>query len=147
MIFATNEAHCLKIARNKGPLIGYNAHAKCTCQLYKLFVIARLHNTTGCPIQPVVKHNRLHTVNKHPTGCTTGWMFIYTIQSVVQPVVQPVGQPVVLCKWGTVSQKKGATLSMAITLSILDWFPKKNRSRIDKVIAMDRVAPLFWLTV
>jgi len=42
--------------------------------------------------------NRLHRVNKHPTGSqtgcttglTTGWMFVYTIQPVVQPFVKPV---------------------------------------------------------
>ena len=26
---------------------------------------------------------RLHRVNKHPTGCTTDWMFVYTIPPVV----------------------------------------------------------------
>jgi len=48
-------------------------------------------------------HNRLdnylHLVNKHPTGLTTGWMFVYTIQPVVQPVVKPVWQPVVIPVW------------------------------------------------
>jgi len=42
--------------------------------------------------------NRLHRVNKHPTGCQTSctaglatcWMFVYTMQPVVQTFVQPV---------------------------------------------------------
>jgi len=33
--------------------------------------------------------NRLYRVNKHPTGCETGWMFVYTIQPVVKRVWQP----------------------------------------------------------
>jgi len=61
----------------------------------------RLHDTTGCQavVQPF--DNRLYRVNKHQTGLTTGWMFVYTIQPVVkqvwQPIWQPVWQPIVSC--------------------------------------------------
>jgi len=50
-----------------------------------------------------VADNRWYRVNKHPIGCTTGWVFVYTMQPVVQPVVQPAvhRQPVVSCKRGT----------------------------------------------
>ena len=37
-------------------------------------------------------YNQVHRVNKHPTSCTTDWMFVYTIKPAVQPVL------VVSCK-------------------------------------------------
>ena len=42
--------------------------------------------------------NRLYRVNKHPTGCQTG--YTGCIQPVVKPVVQPAWQLVVSCKRG-----------------------------------------------
>jgi len=70
---------------------------------FHLFVIPRLHDTTGCqtgcatglttgcilytntqPVQPVVK-TVLYRVNKHPTGLTT----VLNEQLFVQPVVKP----------------------------------------------------------
>ena len=42
----------------------------------RLYVKPRLHDTTRR------FHNRLYRVNEHPTGLTTGWMFVYTMQPV-----------------------------------------------------------------
>jgi len=50
------------------------------------------------PIANNRPNKRLHRVDKYPAGCTSGWMFVYTMQPVGQLVVQPIGQPVVSCK-------------------------------------------------
>ena len=77
-------------------------------------------STTGC----------IHDTAVCQTGCQTGltigWMFVYTIRTTgcQQPVSQRVWQPVVSCRPVHRESKKGATLTMAITLSILDRFAK-----------------------
>jgi len=74
-------------------------------------VIRRLHDTTDCQIgcttgwmffytmQPVVQLALQLNIRLYKR-LTTSWMFVYTIQPVVQPVVKPVWHQVVSCKWG-----------------------------------------------